>query len=115
MWTWNELKIRFDYLFQRKKFDSELDDEIRFHLDSRIEELVQEGLSESDASTQARREFGGQSRIREDSRGAWQFLFLEDLFADLRYAVRAVRRNPAFAGAAVRSPSESARTSPSSA
>ncbi|MGH9611138.1 MAG: ABC transporter permease, partial [Bryobacteraceae bacterium] len=89
------------YLWRRRKFDRELDQEIQFHLDTRVEELTQTGLTERDARAQARREFGSQSRLREDSRGAWQFPLLEDLLADLKYAGRAVRRNPLFAGAAV--------------
>lgn len=101
MRAWSELKRRLDYLGRRKNFDSELDEEIRFHLETRTDELVQAGRSEKEARMQARREFGRQSRVCEDSRSAWQFSFIEDLAADLRYAGRALRRNPAFAGAAV--------------
>src|SRR5215831_16528668 len=101
MRTWNELKRRLVYLWQRRRFDLELEQEIRFHLDTRADELMQAGLSEKDARLQAQREFGRQSCVSEDSRRAWQFLVLEDLLADLKYAGRAVRRNPAFAGAAV--------------
>lgn len=101
MRMWGELKRRLGYFWHRKNFDSELDDEIRFHLDTRTDELMQAGLSEREARMQARREFGRQSLIREDSRSAWEFLLLEDLAADLRYAGRAIRRNRAFAAAAV--------------
>ena len=101
MWRWKEVKRRLGYLGRRKTFELELDEEIRFHLDTRVEELVRSGLPESAARAQARREFGAQSRLREDSRSSWQFFLLEDLLADLRYGGRAVRRNPAFAGAAV--------------
>jgi predicted permease len=101
MRAWKELSQQLGYLWRRKTFDSELDEEIRFHLESRIDELVRSGLSERDARAQAQREFGRQTRVREDSRGAWQFRLLEDLAGDLRYAGRALRRNPAFATAAV--------------
>jgi len=101
MHAWKELKARLAYLARRNQFDSELEDEIRFHLESRADELMHNGLSERDARMEAQREFGPQSRFREDSRGPWQFPLLEDLLADLRYATRAVRRNPGFAGAAV--------------
>lgn len=101
MRVWSELKRRLGYLRQRKHFDSELDEEIRFHLETRTDELMQAGLSKQDARTQALREFGRQSVHREDSRIAWQFRLFEDLLADLKYAGRAFRRNPAFAGTAV--------------
>ena len=86
MWTWKELKRRLSYLGRRRKFDIELEEEIQFHLDSHIAELVQAGLPERDARVQALRRFGPQSRLREDSRSAWQFRWLEDLLGDLRYA-----------------------------
>src|SRR6185437_8227060 len=63
--------------------------------------LMESGLSKTDARAQARRDFGHLSRVCEDSRTAWQFPIFEDLAADLRYALRALRRDPAFAGAAV--------------
>ncbi len=103
MGMWAELKRRIHYLLRRKSFDAELGDEIEFHLAARTEELLQAGLSKDNASAQARREFGPQSKLREDSRAAWQFRLLEDLWADLTYAARAVRRNPVFAAAAVAS------------
>src|SRR5690349_2791146 len=101
MRTWKALNRRLSYLWSRRRFDFELDQEIQFHLDTRVEELVQTGIRESEARAQAHREFGWRSRICEDSRSAWQFFVLEDLLADLRYAGRALRTNPAFAAAAV--------------
>ena len=97
MAMWKELKRRWGYLWRRRQFDLELDEEIRFHIQTRTEELVEAGLPERDARAQAQREFGSQSRLREDSRAAWQFILLEDLLADLKDAGRALRRNPAFA------------------
>jgi predicted permease len=87
--------------FRKKGFDSELEQEMQFHLESRADELEQSGLTRRDALTQARREFGRTSRISEQSREAWQFRWIEDLAADLRHASRAFRRDPAFVLAAV--------------
>jgi hypothetical protein len=61
MRTWAEFKRRLHYLTRRKSFDSELADEIEFHIGARTEELLQAGLSEADANAQARREFGPQT------------------------------------------------------
>ena len=49
----------------------------------------------------ARREFGSRLKAAEDSSGAWQMRWLEDLASDLRYAARAFRRNPGFALTAI--------------
>src|SRR5215212_190858 len=83
------------------RFEDGLDEEIRFHLETRTRELEDAGLARSAALTQARREFGSVALMREDSRADWQFRWLEDLGADLRYCLRAFRRTPVFALTAV--------------
>ena len=98
---WKESLRRLTYLFRRSRFNHELDAELQFHIEARADELEQTGTPRSAALAQARREFGSSTHAREDTRSAWQFHWLEDLFADLRYAARAFRRNPAFAFTAV--------------
>src|SRR5262245_38176759 len=92
---------KLGYLLRRRRFESELDDEIAFHIESRAEELQAGGSSRTAALAQARREFGGGARSREESRAAWRFAWAEDLVADLHYAARAFQRNPAFAATAI--------------
>jgi predicted permease len=98
---WKEWMRRLVYQRRRAHFDDELDDEIRFHLETRAAELEETGIPGALARAQARKEFGSTLRMREDTRAAWQFHWLEDLAADLRYAARAFRRNPGFALTAV--------------
>jgi len=96
-----ELARRLAYLWRRTRFDRELDGEIEFHIQMRAEELEKAGMPRADAARQARREFGSSVRMRESTRAAWQIRFLEDLLSDLRYGIRALRRNPGFAAAAI--------------
>lgn len=96
-----ELWNRLTYLFGRGRFDSELDAELQFHLETRADELQAQGMDRKAAVAQARREFGSAARMQEETRSAWQFRRLEDLASDLRYAARGFRRNPAFAATAV--------------
>ncbi|MGO9254841.1 MAG: ADOP family duplicated permease [Bryobacteraceae bacterium] len=98
---WNEIGNRLAYLLRRSRFDRELEEEMRFHLQARADELEQAGLSSGEALLQARREFGSTLRSREQTRSAWQMRWLEELGSDLRYAARALRRNPALALAAI--------------
>jgi predicted permease len=98
---WREVLRRAEYLLRRKRFDAELEDEIQFHVESRSEELIQSGMARGAAMAQARREFGGGAVVREETRAAWQFRWLEDLAGDIRYAARSLRRNPAFALTAI--------------
>ena len=92
---------RLRYLGRRSQFEDDLTEEIRFHLETRASELEQSGIPRAEALAQARREFGPIARMGEDSRAAWQFRWLEDLAADLRYALRAFCRSPGFTLTAV--------------
>jgi predicted permease len=96
-----ELARRLYYLGWQANFNRELDDEMQFHIEARADELEQTGISRAQALVQARREFGSGVRMREQTRSAWQIHWLEDLLSDLRYALRALRRNPGFAAAAI--------------
>jgi predicted permease len=101
MALWNQIAHRLGYLGLRARFDRELDDEIRSHIETRADELVQEGLPRAEALERARREFGSTLRAGEESRAAWQFRWFEDLATDLRHAARLFRRSPSFAFAAI--------------
>jgi predicted permease len=96
-----ELARRLFYLGRQTNFNHELDDEMQFHIEARAGELEQTGISRAGALAQARREFGSSVRMREQTRSAWQIHWLEELLSDLRYALRALRRNPGFAAAAI--------------
>jgi len=92
---------RLRHFGRAERFEDDLAEEIRCHLEMRAAELEQSGLSPRDALSQAHREFGSLARAQEDSRAAWHFVWLQDLAADLRYALRTCRRTPAFTLTAV--------------
>ncbi len=98
---WGAIARRFGYLGRRSQFEREMEDEVRFHIESRADELEQQGLPRREAVLRARREFGSSLRAREETRSAWQFHWLEDLGSDLHYAARAFRRSPSFALTAI--------------
>jgi putative ABC transport system permease protein len=83
-------------LFSRRRVFGELSDEIRAHLEEKIEELVEGGMSRKEAEAAARREFGNVALVEEDGRDVWRWLSIENLFADVRYGLRMLRRNPVF-------------------
>ena len=82
--------------FSRRRMFGELSDEIRAHLEEKIEELLRSGMSRKEAEAAARREFGNVTLVEEDARGVWRWLSIENLFADVRYSLRMLRRNPMF-------------------
>jgi predicted permease len=99
--AWKEIVRRLAHLGRRARFDRELDEEMAFHVDARADELEASGLTRAAAVAAARREFGSRDRARESVREAWSFRMIEDAIADLRYALRAFRRSPAFTVTAV--------------
>src|ERR1700683_1764175 len=101
MSAWKEVLRRAAYLGRRSQFDEELDDEIQFHIETRVEELRREGMPSAEARQRARCEFGPRARMREDSRGAWQFQWIEDLWRDLVYGARTFAKSPGFSAVAI--------------
>ena len=102
IWTiWTEWANRLRYLRQRARIDDDVEQEIRFHLSTRIDELAASGLSHEAARRQAYSDFGSVNLVRDAARAAWQFRWLEDAAADLRYALRTLRGSPGFAITAI--------------
>ena len=91
------LRARFRY----RRFDDDLAEEMAFHQALKQQELEQDGLSAADARAAARREMGNVTRAREDSRGVWIASWLESVWQDIVYALRSLRRQPAFTLAAL--------------
>jgi predicted permease len=87
--------------FRRRKLYDDLSDEMRLHLEERVEHLTGEGLSPQEAQRQARVAFGNLAMLEERSREVWQWPTLESIWADVRFAFRQLRKSPGFAFAAV--------------
>jgi predicted permease len=97
----SELRYRWRALFRRPDLESELDDELRFHIDRHVEKLAATGVSHAEASRQARIAFGGMDRIKEETRDARGVVAVETTLQDLRYALRGLRSRKAFTAGVV--------------
>ena len=88
-------------IFSRKRIYNDLSDEIREHLEEKIEDLVAGGMSREEATHAARREFGNVRLTEEDGRNVWRWASIEDFVMDVRYTLRTLRQNPMFTAVAL--------------
>jgi hypothetical protein len=93
--------FRLRALFQRKTVESELDQELRAHLENEVEKYQAAGLSPQEAARHAKLALGGLEQIKEECRDARGTRLLETTYQDIRYALRNLTKNPGFAFVAV--------------
>src|SRR4051812_38896602 len=83
-------------LFQRRKLDEQLSDEIRVHVEMATEANIAKGMAPEDARYVALREFGNVAGIQERTREERGWFWLEQFGQDLRHAVRNGWQQPGF-------------------
>ena len=88
-------------MFWRRKKEQELDEELQFHLDAEAEERSDAGLSSREARLAARRDLGNAGLVKESTREAWGWMWLERIAQDVRYALRTMGKNRGFTATAV--------------
>ena len=101
MRLWRRIRSWVRAVLRRSRIESEMDAELRFHIEAYAEDLVRSRVPREEVLRRARIEFGGIERAKEECREARGMNFLESLAQDLRYGLRMLRQNPGFTVACV--------------
>jgi predicted permease len=89
------------WMFQRRRKETEIHDELQFHLEEEAAEREQEGIAPEQAKWSAHRDLGNVTLLEEHVRAVWVWTFLEQLLQDLRYALRTMLANKTFSALAI--------------
>jgi hypothetical protein len=88
-------------LFARKRLESDLDKELRFHFESQVADKIRSGASENEARRLTRLEFGGIEQIKENCRESRGTLWVESTVQDIRFGIRQIKNSPGFSMVAI--------------
>jgi predicted permease len=88
-------------LLHREKMEDQLDKELVFHVEELTADLIARGHNPAEARRLARLELGGPEQVKEQCRDARGTRWVEDVFQDVRYAIRTLRQKPGFAAVAL--------------
>ena len=97
------VKVRsfFRNLLTARRIDRDLDEEVSAHLDLLIEEKLRSGVPRAEAEHAARLELGGVEQVKEQVRDQRLGTWVHSILADTCYALRQLRKNPAFTAVAI--------------
>src|SRR5688500_512573 len=97
----DRLRRRLRAVRDARRIERDMDDEMRFHLEMEVHDRIRAGLPPAEARRVAYRDFGGVERFKEEARDDRAGRALEELGADVRHALRGLRRSPGFALTAI--------------
>jgi len=83
-------------IFPKRASDSQMNSELRFHIDELTDENIAAGMSPEEARRRATLEFGGQEKFKEEVRDVYRIRFLDATLANLKSAFRFIRKSPTF-------------------
>src|SRR6266478_2213296 len=88
------IPLRLRSLFRRRRVEQELNEELQFHLEHKIEEGITKGLSPKEARYAAMRAMDGLEQRKEQVRDTRRIHWLTDFLDDVRFAIRSLSRIP---------------------
>src|SRR5579864_5042552 len=96
-----ELPLRLRSLFRRQRVEQDLDEELQYHLERKIEESIARGLTPEEARYAALRAMEGLTQRKEECRDTRGVNAIENTVRDIRYSLRVLAKSRGFTGVAV--------------
>src|SRR5216684_275592 len=91
----------FRVLTRRRDFEDGMSEELRFHVEQYVDELVRSGMSPEKAARLGRMEFGSLDTVKEDCREQRGLHLFDEFRRELNYAARLLRKTPGFTATAL--------------
>src|SRR5688572_10804744 len=95
------LRLTLRTLLFKTKSESEMNDELRFHIEMETAENIRRGMRPDPARTEALRRFGGVERFKEECREARGGRWLEQLLQDVRFGARTLLKHPVYSAVVI--------------
>ena len=86
---------------RRKRMMEDLDRDIRDYIERETQDNIERGMPPEEARYAALRKFGNVTRVKEDTREVWTMVWLEQLWRDVLFGLRQLRRSPGFTAVVV--------------